>query len=171
MFVITGCSGRQDIGEWMPFTEDISSEKLGKKFGVPDKNHVLDGLTFWELSPLVYQAPYAFQWDKNRVSVWVPNGENISRYNLEVENCPGLAEQMDSLLDSIGESARLMMADKERDRTGVFLGSPVWYRVKYYPPDMLGSVTLNNIEFFQAPWISKAKEVKEIINKCIKDKG
>ncbi|WMS88783.1 hypothetical protein [Pleionea litopenaei] len=162
------CSARRDVGEWKPLTEHASSEELGVKFGVPNKNHVLDGLTFWEISPFVMQAPYAFQWVGDRLNVWQPNAENITEYQLIVSECSGLDEQLSNLLDSIGESASMMMADKVRNRDTVFIGSPTWYRIKYYPPDMLGSVTLNNIEYFKAPWIAEVKRTKAVIEGCLK---
>lgn len=162
------CSARQNVGEWKPLTEDISSEELGEKFGVPNKNHVLDGLTFWEISPFVKQAPYAFQWVGDSLDVWKPQGKNITKYHLIVSECSGLDEQLSNLLDSVGESASMMMADKKRNRDTVFMGSPTWYRIKYYPPDMLGSFTLNNIEYFKAPWIAEVKRTKGIIESCLK---
>ena len=167
-FIIVGCSVHQDVGEWKPLTEDLSSEELGDKFGVPNKNNILDGLIFWEISPLVKQAPYAFQWVGNSVNVWLPDAENITKYQLIVSECSGLEEQLSGLLDSLGESASIMMADKKRNRDTVFIGSPTWYRIKYYPPDMFGSVTLINIEYFNAPWITEIKKTKGIIENCIK---
>lgn len=151
----------------MPFTEDIQSEALGEKFGVPNPNHLSYGLVFWELSQFNNQAPYAFQWEEGVIDVWNPNGENITQYRLKLVDCPALYDQLDKLLDAIAESAKIMMADKVRNNTVVFAGSPTWYRVKYNPPDMLGNITLRNIEFFQAPWIAEAKTAKAMIAECL----
>lgn len=162
-----GCATHQDVGEWVPLTEGSSSEELGQKFGVPNKNHVNDGLIFWEISPFVKQAPYAFQWNGDRITIWLPKAESITIHEVNVSECPSLASQLDALLDSVGESAKLMMADKHRNRDSIFMGSPIQYRIKYYPPDMLGHITLSNIEYFKAPWIAQVKKVKEAIGKCL----
>lgn len=168
ILLLVGCVNHQKVGDWIPLTEDNPSEELSKRFGVPNKNHVLDGLTFWEVSPFVKQAPYSFQWVGDSIDIWLPEAENITKHSLKLSECPTLEMQVYILLDSIGESAKIMMADKQRNRDTMFMGSPTMYRIKYYPPDMLGSITLNNMEYFNAPWIAEVKKTKAIISKCIK---
>lgn len=156
-------------GEWLPFLENSStSEELGKKYDVPNVNHVLDGLIYWQTSPRIDTAPYAFHWVGNKLLIWEPDKENITRYTVFLDKCPNLKEQIFHLIDKIGDSAKMMSRNKYRNSNAIFVGSPIEYRIKYYPPDMLGSITLRNFEYYQMPWIVEAQKVRKITQKCIK---
>ncbi len=169
MLLITlyGCTNKEQLGEWLPLEEGYESEVLGEKFGVPNINHVYSGLLFWKISPYVDHAPYAFNWYGNTLRIWNPMGNEITEYKLVIDECPNLFEQLDLLLDAVGESAKTMIADKYRNRDSIFVGHPPIFKIKYYPPDMLGSITLSNIEYFRAQWIDEVKKVQAISNDCL----
>ena len=166
--LISACSSYQDLGEWQVLTEDMASEQLGEKFGVPKPNDVLEGLTFWQISPLISQASYAFQWREDSIDLWLPNGDKITKHQLIVSDCVALDEQLDVLLDAIAESASTMFAGRERNSDVIFVGSPIVYQVKYYPPNAIESIVLRNIEYFKAPWITEVKKTQDILESCLK---
>ncbi len=165
--LLHGCTRKERLGEWLPLEEGYGSEALGEKFGVPNINHVYSGLLFWEISPYTDHAPYAFNWYDNILRIWKPKGAEITEYQLSTEECPNLHEQLDRLLDAVGASAKTMMADKYRNSDLIFLGHPPIFRIKYYPPDMFGTITLSNIEYFGAQWIAEVKKVQAITNECL----
>jgi hypothetical protein len=156
-------------GEWMPLLENSStSEELGKKYDVPNVNQVFDGLVYWAISPRIDTAPYAFHWAGSKLYIWEPNFEVITRHTLLIEECPNLEKHIILLLNEIANSAQLMTAKKHRNTDYIFSGHPIEHRIKYYPPGMLGSITLRNIEFYQMPWIVEAQKIREIAHECIK---
>ncbi len=110
--LLVNCSNRKDYGEWIPMTDTYTSEKLGEKFDVPNPGHIFEGLIFWELSPLINHAPYAFHWSDDSVKIWVPNESEITTHTLKVSECAGLFQHLDILLDSIGKSVVKIMVDK-----------------------------------------------------------
>ena len=57
MITLSGCTNKERLREWLPLEEGYESEALGEKFGVPNINHVYDGLLFWEISPYYNRAP------------------------------------------------------------------------------------------------------------------
>ncbi len=169
MFLISihGCMNRNTQGEWLPFQESYSSEKLGEKYDVPNISHIHNGLIFWEISPYINQAPYAFNWYGDTIRIWLPLGTEITEHQLKIEGFVGLYEQLDLLLDTTASSAIQMMADKHRNDGSVWLGHPSIFRIKYYPPDMQGSINLNNIERDGVQWIKDARKVRTMSNECL----
>lgn len=80
-----------------------------------------------------------------------------------------LRPALNLLKNEVKLSASKMVDDgPEMDRTTIVM-SPTFYKVKIFPPNMLGSITLNSIEWDRVPWIKEAKNVKAIAESCKKN--
>lgn len=173
---ITGCvssSTGNDVGEWVPMTDDHEEIDFSKEYGMLKANQIFDGLAFWEDSPIYLKPPYSFHWYGNKIRVWSPyetqnNIFNVARFDVDVDKCHGLSSALNSLKEEVKHSASKMMDDgPEMYRTTIVM-SPTFYKIKIFPPNMLGSITLNSIEWDRVSWIKEAQNVKSIAEGCKK---
>lgn len=137
-------------------------------------NNIFDGLAYWEDSPIYMKPPYSFHWYGDKIHIWSPyktknNGFQVSEFELTVGKCEGLSTALKSLKKEIRKSASKMVNDgPEMYRTTIAV-SPIFYKIKIHPPNMLGSITLNSIEWDNISWIKEVKNVKFVIESCSKN--
>lgn len=176
--LVSGCTTlnkkENDVGEWVSLTDDNEESNFSKKYGMLATNNIFDGMAFWEDSPIYNKPPYSFHWYRNKFLIWIPykdkkNKWNIVKYELEVNKCEGLSKAINILKDKIKESASKMINDGPDVYRTTIVMSPIFYKIKIFPPNMLGSIMLNNIEWDRVSWIEEAKKVKAISSNCVQN--
>lgn len=168
LFSVLACGCVSTDGGWVPFT-DVHDDKevFMDKFGVPKPEQVFEGMMFWELSPFINEPPLSFWWNDKILTLWVPNGQRLNKEEIAINDCPGLKAAVDELLASVAETARMMTDDKVWVNVPVVL-DPTFYQIKYFPEDMMGSISLRGIDADQVPWIPAAKNVVRLSKACSK---
>ncbi len=168
--LVSGCAHvpQDHVGEWIAFKDqDDEKEIFMEKYDIPKPNGVFYGLGFWELSPMIHEPPLAFSWKGSTLDIWIPDGARLKQSKLTVADCKGLNEALNSLLTSIGKTGEMMTDDKVWTNVPIVM-DPTFYEVKYFPNDMLGSISLRNIDADRVPWIPAAKAVVEHAKACLK---
>ena len=176
-FLLGGCVTSNniddDFGDWTPMTDNSEKRDFIKEYGMLPMNGIYDGMAFWEDSPIYLKPDYSFHWYANKIRLWVPfktDKWEIAKYELEVDSCEGLKEALLTLKEKVKESASKMIDDEPHMRRNSYVVSPTFYRIKIFPPNMLGSISINSIEWDRVPWIAEAKNVKKVSGACAKSK-
>lgn len=118
------------------------------------------------MSPLISEPPVVFHWYGTVLKYWRPTDSGVDKFKVDYSSCAELKAVLTQLEDSIGESVDIMTDDKVwSERKIVF--SPTFYKLKYFPEDMMGSISLTNIEHDPVQWVPAAKKVIAIVEKCI----
>ena len=170
---VTSNNSDNDVGEWTPMTDDNEDRDFSKEYGMPRMNGIFDGLALWEESPIHMMPPYSFHWYGNNIRLWVPRQierfkYELDKYELKVDKCNGLVKALNTLKEKIKKSASKMIDDGPGMYRTTVVMSPTFYRVKVFPPNMMGSLTLTGVEWDGVSWIKEAQNVKEISNQCAK---
>lgn len=160
-----------DVGEWIPLMDDNEEVEFSKEFGILGSNNIFEGMAFWEDSPYYKKPPYSFHWYGNKLRIWVPYKDKkdtwaIVKYELDVDKCEGLAGAIETLKQEIKHSALKMVDDGPILYQMPIVMSPIFYKIKLFPPNMLGSIILNNIKNDGVSWIEEAENVKSISSIC-----
>lgn len=169
LYAAIGCRATQvddaGIGEWMSLTDNHAREDLLRDHGIPLKNDIFEGMMFWLVSPLPHEPPLAFHWSGERFVLWKPLRRETSKHAFDVVRCGDLEQRLGELMSALEPSVGTMM--KLKESSGRIVVSPVFYELKYFPPQMLGSVTFSNTESDRVPWIDRAKEVIAVASQCV----
>lgn len=171
---IAGCASSRTsngVGEWIPMTDDYEEVDFGKEYGMLKASYIFEGLAFWEDSPVYLKPPYSFHWYGNKIRVWSPyeiqnKTFNVARFDVDVDKCHGLSFALNSLKEEIKNSVSKMVDDGPEVHRKTIVLSPTFYKIKVFPPNMLGSITLNSIEWDRVSWVKEAKNVKSIAEGC-----
>ncbi|WP_068989984.1 hypothetical protein [Kangiella sediminilitoris] len=152
-------------------TDDHDDTNFIKKYGMLSDKQIFDGLAYWEYSPLIYKPPYSLHWYGDKLGVWSPYkikdyDYSVTTFEVDINNCDGLRVALEALKSEIKNSAAKMVDDGPEMYRTTMVMSPTFYKVKIFPPNMLGSMTLNSIEWDRLSWIKKAKSVKAIAESC-----
>lgn len=162
-------STNSDVGEWMPITDDLRKGQILAKYGIPAKNQVFEGMVFWREHPFVTVPPTVFRWHDQSFTIWLQKGESLEldKYSVDIDSCAGLRSSLDALLLAVVDTARIMIEVKQDPHPNRFVVSPIAYDLKYFPP-VGGSITLNNFQKDEVPWIEKAEHVVSVSTTCVR---
>ena len=131
-----------------------------------DTDSVFEGMAFWVHSPLQDVRPYSFHWYGDELSVLSPLNGGLESSRLLISDCDGLEEALGQLEGTILETVRIATGESSPTLSpDIVIGGPT-YTLKYYPPNMAGSITLSSYESHGVPWTVAGRKVRELVDRC-----